>query len=109
MAENFGVLGQANPGATTLTDLFTVPAATQVVTSSLIVCNQNAGAGTFRVSVAPSGAADAKPQYLYRDEAIAANTGRALIIGMTLNVGDVVRVYGSSADFSFTLFGTKIT
>ena len=105
--ETYKVLGQSNPGATTLTDLYAVPAATSAVCSSLVVCNQG-GAGTFRVSVAVAGAADAPKQYLYYDAPIGANTTIAVVIGLTLATTDKVRVYASSGTMSFSLFGSEI-
>ena len=47
MATTYKVLGQSNPAATTLTTLYTVPAATQAVISSISVANLTATAATF--------------------------------------------------------------
>ena len=46
MATNYKVLGQSIPSATTATTLYTVPAATQAVVSTITVCNQAATAAT---------------------------------------------------------------
>ena len=43
----YKVLGQSNPSATTATTLYTVPAATQTIVSTITVCNQAASAGTY--------------------------------------------------------------
>lgn len=107
MAQTYKTLGQLNPGATTLTALYTVPAATSAVASTLVVCNQAASAGSFRVSVAVAGAADNAKQYLCYDVAIAANTTYTFTLGITLATTDVVRVYASSASQSFNLFGVE--
>lgn len=108
MAEARKVLGQSKPAATTLTALYTVPASTQVVGSSLVVCNQGA-ATTFRVSVAIAGAADTPAQYLAYDVAIGANITIVYTLGFTLGAADVVRVYNTLATVSFNLFGVEIT
>ncbi len=47
MATNYKVLGQSNPSATTATSLYTVPAATQAIVSTITVCNQAASAARF--------------------------------------------------------------
>ena len=39
MATNYKVLGQSNPAATTATSLYTVPAATQTIVSTVVVTN----------------------------------------------------------------------
>jgi len=45
MPINYKVLGQSNPAATTATTLYTVPAGTQAVVSTIAVCNQAAASG----------------------------------------------------------------
>lgn len=108
MASTYKVLGQSSPLATTLTALYTVPALTSTVCSSLVVCNQGA-ATSYRLSVAVAGAADNAKQYLAYDVAIGANTSDTWTIGITLATTDVVRVYATLATLSFNLFGQEIT
>ena len=109
MASAFSVLGQSNPNATTLTTLYTVPASTQAVCSTLVVCNQAGAGGTFRIAVRPAGEAIAAKHYLAYDVAIGANSTTTFTIGITLEATDVVSVYASSANQSFNLFGQEIT
>jgi hypothetical protein len=109
MAEALKVLGQSNPAATTLTALYTVPAATSVTASTLVVCNRTGGSLTFRVSVAPLGASDSLEQYLYYDTKILKNDSIFATIGLTLAATDVVRVYASALGLSFSLFGVEVT
>jgi hypothetical protein len=109
MADTLKVLGQSNPLATTLTDIYTVPASTSTTTSSLIVCNRSGVATSFRVSVAVAGAADDNKQYLYYDLAISGNDTFAAQLGITLAATDKIRVYATLATLSFNLFGVEIT
>ncbi len=109
MPESFKVLGQAAPAAATPTDLYTVPGATQVVSSTIVVCNQNAAAIKFRVSVAVAGAVDTPKQYLYYDVNVPGNDSFAATIGISLATTDVVRVQTDTANVSFNLFGTEVT
>jgi len=109
VASAFSVLGQSNPNATTLTTLYTCPASTQTVCSTLVVCNQAGAGGTFRIAVRPAGAAIAAKHYLAYDAAINANSTLTFTIGITLEATDVVSVYASSTSFSFSLFGQEIT
>ncbi len=99
-------LGQVAPGATTATTLYTVPSAKSTVCSTLVVCNRSTAA-TYRVAVRPAGATLADQHYLIYDSAIAANTTDLLTIGITLATTDVVTVYASSANVSFSLFGNE--
>ena len=63
MANTYKVLGQSSPAATTLTSLYTVPAATSAVTSTLTVCNYGVST-TVRVAVRPAGAGIANQHYI---------------------------------------------
>jgi len=109
MTETFSIIAQSAPAATTLTDLYTVPALTQVVASSIVVCNRGVTNTTFRIALAPLGAADAPSQYLYYDVPLSKNNTFIATIGITLTATDKVRVYAGNANLTFTLLGTKIT
>jgi len=109
MATVYKVLGQLEPSATTETTLYTVPSATEAVCSTLSVCNKNAAAGSFRVRIKINNAADDDKQFVMYDAPIAAKDTLLLTFGATLGAGDVVVVYGSSADLSFQLFGSEIS
>jgi len=75
--------------------------------SSLVVCNRAGTAGTVRVSVSVGGAATTDKDYLLYDKSVAANDYITLVIGITIKESDVMRVYASSGDFSFNLFGVE--
>ena len=109
MATVYKVLGQSNPSATTATTLYTAPAATSTVLSTVTICNQASTAGTFRLAVRPAGASLAAQHYIAYDTPIAANDTVALTLGMTLATTDVVTIYASSATMSFTAFGSEIS
>ena len=109
MAEASKVLGQIVPAATTLTDLYTVPGATEAIISTLVVCNQNAAKVAFRVSIAPAGAADDPKHYIYFNTELLKQDSVFATIGITLAATDVVRVYSDTANVSFSLFGVEVT
>ena len=109
MANAYKVLAQSAPSATTATDVYTVPAATEAVLSTVIVANRAASAGTFRLSIRPDGAAQANEHYIAYDVSLAANDSTTLTLGITLDAADVVTAYCSSADMSVNVFGTEIS
>lgn len=109
MANAYKILGQSKPSATTLTDIYTVPASTEAVISTITVCNQSATATSFRISIAPAGAADTASQYIYYDVAIAGNDTFAATLGISLATTDVIRVYNTLATLSFTVTGVEIS
>jgi len=108
MANVYKVLGQSNPAATTLTSLYTVPAATSAVASTLAVCNIGVST-TVRVAVRPAGAGIANQHYILYDAALSANDTLFFTIGLSLATTDVVSVYAGTANVSFNLYGTEIT
>ena len=109
MATTRKVLGQSNPSAATLTTLYTVPASTDAVCSSIVVCNRSATKTTFRVAVRPLGASISDEHYLFYDVEIRGNDTFVATIGITLEATDVVSVYATNATLSFNLFGQQNT
>ena len=107
MADSLKVLGQLDPSATTVTILYTVPDMSQTTVSSIIVANRTGSAITFRLSVHVAGASADDKQYLYYDKSVAANDTLNIVIGITLNQADVVKVYTSAVDMSFNMFGCE--
>lgn len=108
MASTYKVLGQSSPTAATLTTLYTVPAATSAVISTLAICNRG-GSTTYRVAVRPAGAAVADQHYIVYDAALNQGDSIFLTLGISLAATDVVSVYAGSANVSFSLFGSEIT
>ena len=109
MPTTYKVLGQVAPSATTATTLDTVPSATQCVVSTIAVCNRAASAATYRIAVRPAGATLANEHYIAYDAPLAANDSTFITIGITLGATDVITVYASSANLSFSAFGSEIS
>jgi hypothetical protein len=108
MATIYKVLGQSAPSATTNTTLYTVPAANQAVISTLIVANRADTAAAFRIAVRPGGATLANQHYIAYDVTVGPLDSTTLTLGLTLATTDVVTVYSSNANLSFSLFGSEI-
>ena len=105
----YKVLGQSNPSATTATTLYTVPAATSAILSTVTVCNQAATSSSFRIAVRPAAATLAAQHYVAYDIAIAANDTTCLTLGITLATTDVFTIYAGTATMSFAAFGSEIS
>ncbi len=108
MATTYKVLGQSNPAATTATTLYTVPSATEAVVSTIVIANLTATAATFRIAIRPNGATLANSQYIAYDITVGASDSTALTLGITLDAADVITVYASTANLTFTAFGSEI-
>lgn len=108
MAEIGKILGQSHPSAGVLTTLYTCPAATRVVISTITMCNKGS-VDYFRLSIGIAGAADADGQYIYYDLPIQGTDTFACTFGITLGPGDVVRVYSQAGNMDFIAFGVERT
>lgn len=109
MATNYKVLGQVAPSATTDTDVYTVPSATEAVVSTVVLANRSATAGTYRLAVRPNGATLSNEHYLAFDIPLAGNDSTTLTLGITMDASDVLAVYCSSSDMSVNVFGSEIS
>ena len=109
MANAYKVLGQNDLPATTLTDVYTVPAATETVICTIIIANRTATAETFRLAIRPNGATVSDEHYIAYGVPIAANDSTTLTLGITLDATDVLSVWASAVDLSVNVFGTEIS
>ena len=109
MAEVIKILAQADVTAS-LADLYTVPAATSTVISSIVIANRSAVTRTFTLKVAPAGVADAAQHHLYAAVQLTKNNTFVATLGMTLAATDKLRVLADAASaLSVTVFGTEYT
>jgi hypothetical protein len=109
MATAYKVLGQSNPAATTNTTLYTVPALTSAVVSTITICNQASAAATYRIAVRPAGAAVAAQHWIVYGATVGASDSTALTLGITLATTDVITVYASTSTVSFNAYGSEIS
>jgi glucose-6-phosphate dehydrogenase assembly protein OpcA len=109
MPTTYKVLGQSAPSATTATTLYTVPSATSAVVSTIVVANRAATSATYRIAIRPAGATLANEHYLAYDVAVGGADSTSLTLGITLAATDVVTIYASTTNLSFSVFGSEIT
>jgi glucose-6-phosphate dehydrogenase assembly protein OpcA len=109
MPTTFKVLGQSAPDATTDTNLYTVPAGTSAVISTIVVANRAGTSATYRIAIRPNGATLANQHYIAYDVTVSGSDSTTLTIGLTLAATDIITVYGSTANLSFSVFGSEIT
>ena len=108
MATTYKVLGQSALSATTNTDVYTVPSATEAVISSITVCNRTGSPVTYRVAIRPNGATIANEHYLAYDVTVNGSDTTIMTIGLTVNAADVVTCYASAASLSIGVYGSEI-
>lgn len=109
MATTYKVLGQSAPTTTSNADLYTVPAATQTVVSTISVTNDTATAATFKIYIRVNGAAASATNALYFDAPLAGNSTILITAGLTLGAADVITVQSGTANaLTFQAFGSEV-
>lgn len=107
MANTYKILGQITGSASTQT-LYTVPAATSAVVSTITVCNFDDASTVYSIAAVPSGDSLGDKHYVAFNTAIAGKDTAAITIGVTLATGDSIVVINNESG-SFSAFGTEIS
>lgn len=108
MATSYKVLGQSVPTANTLTTVYTVPAATEAVVSTIAVCNLGPAPTTYRIAILTDGGSVADADYIVYDASIAPQDTMTFTLGLTLNAADLIKTESFSGLVSFNIFGSEI-
>ena len=109
MANAYKILGQVADASANDVELYLVPAATEAIVSTIVVCNREAAANTFRIATKSDNSAVANEDYVAYDTSIAANDTITLTLGVTLETGAEISVGASDANVTFQAYGTEIT
>jgi glucose-6-phosphate dehydrogenase assembly protein OpcA len=105
----YKVLGQVATDATTDTTLYTVPASTETIISTLIVANRGETIAAYRIAIRPDSATLANEHYIAYDVTVGAKDSTTLTLGLTINAADVITVRASTANLTFSAFGSEVT
>lgn len=109
MASEYKILGQLACAATTEEAVYKVPADTQAIVSSVVICNRTASAVTFRLYISVNDQATGDKDYLYYDVSLPGNDTFTITAGYTMGAADEMRFYCSAASCSVNVFGVEIT
>lgn len=109
MATVYKVLGQSEPSATTNTTLYTVPAASSAVVSTINICNNGATTDAVRIAIRQAGATLEDKQYIVYGESVVPNSSMAITIGITLAETDVITIYSTTGTSAFNAFGSELS
>lgn len=110
MPTTYKVLGQSAPANTSEATLYTVPAATQTVVSTITVSNLTATQVYATVNICVNGAASSNANTIIKTIAISGSSTVAFTLGITLGAADVIRITSGTANaLSFQAFGSEIS
>lgn len=104
------ILGQSKPAATTDATLYTAPALTDTVVSSIVVAETGGATATFRICAdSAGGTTTVVGKALAWNVVIPANSVMTFNLGITLPAGATLVVQASTANLTFTAFGQENT
>lgn len=112
MATVYKRLGAAQGSGTigTAANIYTCPAATSTVVSTISICNTSSSAATYTIGVSTASATFQAAGYVVYQATIAGNDTVALTFGMTLDATNKFLVASSSTSaVSFSVFGSEIS
>ena len=109
MANAYKILGQVDDASGYDEELYLVPASTEAIVSTIVVCNRENAANTFRIATKTDNSAVADTDYVAYDSTIGANDTITLTLGVTLQAAAEISVGASDANVTFQAYGTEIT
>lgn len=110
MAYIYKTLGQQAPTTTNNVDVYTVPATTEAIVSSILICNTTSTAATFRIFQRIDGNAAGTANAIAYDQSIPGNSTTSIESKITMNAADVLTVRSGTANaLTFTVNGSEIT
>ena len=98
-----GILGKASLSATTITDIYTVPAST-VATCNILVCNRNASAVVVRLALSATSVTQANDEFIEYGVTIPAY-GVLERTGIMLQATKIVTAYSDTANVTVIVDG----
>lgn len=110
MPTAYKVLGQQYPTAATNTTLYTVPAATSTIISTINISNNSTtDADLIDIAIRPAGAALADKHYICKSLTMPSASQYAMTAGFTLATTDVITVRSSTGTSAFSAYGSEIS
>jgi hypothetical protein len=102
-------------GATTITtspsaNLYTVPADTSAVISTICICNRGSSSATYKIAHVDGGIENVSDEdYIVYDATINANDSGFLTIGATMEATHSILVESDSTSVNFIAWGSEVS
>lgn len=104
----YKILGQANPNANTLTNIYTVPASNSAVVSTVSFCNSSLTANSFITMYAVKSGEQPSANNIITNQAILPLRDTLIFtLGMTLAANDRIVANSTLGTVGATVFGSE--
>ena len=108
----YKILGQVQPTGNILTTIYTVPAATNTMISTITICNQSVNTVSINVAANVSGSAVSTKNFIVSGYSLGAAETLVLEPRISLNVGSILSANitgaNASSNISINAFGVEI-
>ena len=101
------VQGTASTG--TYATLYTTPASTEAVISSIVICNTASADATFRIGMDDTAGTPGASEWLVYDATVGANDTVVLTMGVSMAASKFIRVSSSANTVTFSAFVSEIS
>lgn len=110
MATNYKRAGvQGTSSVSTYATLYTVPANTQAVISTIAICNTASAAATYRIGFDDTEGTPGASEWLVYDSSVSANDTTFLSVGIALEATKNIRVSSSADTVTFQAFVSELS
>ena len=110
MATAYKILGQSAPANTSNADLYTVPASTSTVVSTISITNTTSSIASANIYVRKAGAAAATSNAFVYGQYVPGNSTVTYTVGLTLAATDVITINTATASaLTFQAFGSELS
>ena len=100
---------QGTASVSTYATLYSTPAETEAVISTIAICNTAASPATYRIGIMGSAGTPGASNWLIYDATAAANDTVFLTVGITLDPEKFIRVSSSANTVTFSAFVSEIS
>jgi hypothetical protein len=100
---------QGTSGLTTYATLYSTPASTQAVVSTIAICNTASAAATYRIGLDDEAGTPGASEWIVYGSSVSANDTVFLTVGITLAPEKYIRVSSSANTVTFSAFVSEIS
>jgi hypothetical protein len=100
---------QGTSSVSTYATLYSTPAATEAVISTIAICNTASSSATYRIGLEEGDLTPGASKWIVYDATVAANDTVFLTVGMTLEPEKFIRISSSANTVTFSAFVSEIS
>ena len=108
MANIHKVLGQINPSANTLTNVYVTPTSTSAIVGTITIRNLNGSNASYSLVVRPNNETLNNKHYIVRGGILPGNELISITGAVTMNAGVILAANTNSSSVTFNAYGVEI-